>query len=180
MLGPVDLRWRYPAEGVNARAWRGCRAVGWPRRSRMGGPGAVQRTTMPKSVGRDGGSLLGGGLPCRALHRADEGGATAVLHPGTSPSSTFGSSPEDGHGPFCPPVSVRALPRPGVPVFPLRPGSAVLQPGVLAADSSRATTRSWPTLSAQSRRSIQTCRAYGKLARTATLAATRQREGRCR
>ena len=62
-----------------ARDTRRCCAV---KRRRCRSRWARQRSLTPGSL-----------VPRRALHRADEGGATSVLHPGTSPSSTFGSSP---------------------------------------------------------------------------------------
>src|SRR5450756_897227 len=82
---------------------------------------------------------------------------------------------EDVHGPTSPSVLVRALPRPGVPMFALRSRSGVLQPDLLERESPRATSGDGRALPEQLGRPTQACRALRALARTTTFTAPSQR-----
>ena len=88
---------------------------------------------------------------------------------GAIPSSTFGCVPKDGYGSLSPLVPVRALPRAGHAVFPLRSRPGVLQPIVLARRPPRAPSAQRPALPGQPRRQAQACSAHGLLASTSTL-----------
>ena len=97
---------------------------------------------------------------------------------GAIPSSTFGCLPEDGYGSLRPLVPVRALPRAGHAVFPLRSRPGVLQPIVLARRPPRAPSAQRPALPGQPRRQTQACCANGLLASAPTLPASGQRRRR--
>ena len=97
---------------------------------------------------------------------------------GAIPSSTFGCLPEDGYGSLRPLVPVRALPRAGHAVFPLRSRPGVLQPIVLARRPPRAPSAQRPALPRQPRRQTQACCANGLLASAPTLPASGQRRRR--
>ena len=128
---------------------------------------------MPKQVGAAAVTYASASLvPRRAPHRADEGGAAAVLHPWDESVQHLWLIAEGGHGPFSPLVPVRAMPRSGVALLPLRPRPAVLQSGLRQRQPARATARGGPELPAQRYRPTQACRTHRALARAAsTLAA---------
>lgn len=95
---------------------------------------------------------LAAGRPRRTLHRADEGGATAVWRAGTSPSSTLGLGPRGAYGRFRPLVPVRTVLCPGPILPPLRPRSALLHTNLFESGARYRAARGWPTLPTQPRR----------------------------
>ena len=94
---------------------------------------------------------------------------------GAIPSSTFGCVPKDGYGSLSPLVPVRALPRAGHAVFPLRSRPGVLQPIVFVRRPPRTPSAQRPALPGQPRRPAQACGAHGLLAATPTLPVPGQR-----
>ena len=97
---------------------------------------------------------------------------------GAIPPSTFGCVPKDGYGSLSPFVPVRASPRAGHAVFPLRSRPGVLQPIVLARRPPRAPSAQRTALPGQLQRPTQACCANGLLASAPTLPASGQRRRR--